>query len=142
MTIITLRKPVKFVLPFSEFDFSFVRSSGPGGQNVNKVNSKAVLRWKISESPALSLEVRTLLLEKLASRISAAGDLIIMSDRFRDQKQNKDDCIEKLIQLVDTALTVQKPRKNTKPTKGSTRRVKEAKTKNSDKKKMRGKVQQ
>lgn len=140
MTIILLSKPKKFTLPYVEFEFTFVRSSGPGGQNVNKVNSKAVLRWKIEDSPSLDVGVRHRLLEKLASRISVDGDLIVMSDRYRDQKQNKDDCIEKLMKLVDDALTVQKARKKTKPTKGSERRVKEAKTKNSDKKKMRGKV--
>lgn len=130
----------KFRLPYAELDFDFVRSSGPGGQNVNKVNSKAVLRWNLSATGCFSPDERARVLAKLGPRLTTEGDLIVTSDRFRDQKQNKDDCIEKLIALVEEALTVPKARRATKPTRSSKRRKLDAKSRAGEKKKLRGKV--
>ena len=136
---LVIRTP-KIPIPLQELDFSYVRSSGPGGQNVNKVNSKAVLRWNLMEStyysPLLFERIRT----RLAARLTKDGDLILMSDRFRDQKQNKDDCIQKLTALLESAVTVPKTRKDTKPTHSSKRRKREAKGQKSEVKKLRGKV--
>lgn len=131
---------MKRSLPYSEFVFSFVRSSGPGGQNVNKVNSKAVLRWNIQQTVCFSPDEHHRILRKLAPRLTNEGDLVVMSDRFRDQKQNKDDCVEKLAALVEEALHIPKARKKTKPTHGSRRRKLEGKTREGEKKKLRGKV--
>lgn len=131
---------VKITVPYHELEFSFVRSSGPGGQNVNKVNSKAVLRWNILGSPSLPILMRTRILTKLASRITADGDLILTSDRFRDQKMNKDDCIEKLAELLEGATHLPKPRKATKPTRSAKRRTLDKKGRDAQKKKLRGRV--
>jgi ribosome-associated protein len=124
-------------VPPDEMDFSFVRSSGPGGQNVNKVNSKAVLRWNALESRALGPEARARLFEKLGSKLTAEGELLVTSDRFRDQGRNREDCIEKLELMLAQALTRPKARKKTKPTYSSKRRKLEAKGHNSEKKRNR-----
>jgi ribosome-associated protein len=130
----------KFHLPYSELEFSFVRSSGPGGQNVNKVNSKAVLRWNLASTGCFRVEDHLRVLTKLQNQLTAEGDLLVTSDRFRDQKQNKDDCVEKLIALIEQALAVPKKRKKTKPTKGSKRRKLESKNRDGEKKKLRVKI--
>ena len=106
-------------IPAAELSVSFARSSGPGGQNVNKVNSKVTLRWNVSESNAVSLEVRTRFLERFSSRINQAGEILISSERYRDQPRNLSDCYEKLRQLVQTTLAPLRKRKKTKPTNAS-----------------------
>ncbi len=127
-------------IPPGELSLSFARSSGPGGQNVNKVNSKAVLRWNIKTSPTLGDELRQLLLEKLHSRINVDGELVIASDRYRDQLRNREDCLEKLRALVASALARPKPRKKTKPSRSSQIKAKKIKRRHSEKKNLRGKV--
>jgi ribosome-associated protein len=117
-----------------------VRSSGPGGQNVNKVNSKAVLRWNLFTTTCFTQEQHLRVLEKLGTRLTTEGDLIVTSDRFRDQKQNKDDCTEKLFEIIEKAIEIPKNRKKTKPTKGSKRRKLDTKNRIGEKKKLRGKV--
>lgn len=109
-------------IPATELSVTFARSSGPGGQNVNKVNSKAILRWKASETDAVSLEVRSRFLQRFASRICQSGDVLISSDKFRDQARNLSDCYEKLRQLIQTTLVPPRKRKNTRPTKASVER--------------------
>jgi ribosome-associated protein len=109
-------------IPFVEFSFSFARSGGPGGQNVNKVNSKAVLRWRVLDSPSLDERVRARFIEQNRHRITEAGDFILTSQRFRDQPRNIDDCHEKLRELLARAVAQPKRRKPTKPTAGSRRR--------------------
>jgi ribosome-associated protein len=109
-------------IPFDEFSFSFARSGGPGGQNVNKVNSKAILRWSVLESPSLDERVRARFIEQNRHRITEAGDFILTSQRFRDQPRNIDDCHEKLRDLLARAVAQPKRRKPTKPTAGSRRR--------------------
>jgi ribosome-associated protein len=103
----------------SEFAWSFVRASGPGGQNVNKVASKAVLRWPVVASSSLPSDVKTRLLIQQRSRLTTEGELVITSQRFRDQERNREDCLAKVRQLVVNALMPPKPRKRTKPTRGS-----------------------
>src|SRR5258705_399384 len=82
-----------FQIPDSEFEFTFARSSGPGGQNVNKVNSKAVLRWSPTVSPSLSEDVRARFLARFASRLTTAGELNLTSQRSRDQSRNSAECL-------------------------------------------------
>lgn len=94
-----------------ELHFSFVRSSGPGGQNVNKVASKAVLRWPVSLSPSIPEHVRTRLRSLCSRRINDRGELVLTSQRYRDQGRNIDDCLEKLRNLVLEAAAVPKRRK-------------------------------
>lgn len=89
-----------------EIDFSFSRSSGPGGQNVNKVSSKATLKWNVEASSALPWKVRRRFLLKFGRRLTVEGVLVLQSDRFRDQKRNKEDCLEKLEKML---RSVEKP---------------------------------
>ena len=127
-------------IPLREIDFSFVRSSGPGGQNVNKVNSKAVLRWNPAQSPSLPLGARIRLLASCQSRLTGEGDLVIMSDRFRDQRRNMEDCLEKLRELILAAALPPKPRKKTKPSRSSERKRREGKKMQSEKKQGRSRI--
>ena len=109
-------------IPDEEFQWTYVRSGGPGGQNVNKVASKAVLRWDVKGSPSLPDEVKVRLCAQQASRITTEGELVLTSQRYRDQERNRQDCLEKLSELVRRALHRPRTRKKTKPS----RRAKEA----------------
>jgi ribosome-associated protein len=109
-------------IPESEFEWAFVRSAGPGGQNVNKVASKAVLRWNVATSLSLPDDVRGRLQVQQRWRMTLAGDLIITSQRYRDQQRNKVDCLEKLRDYIAQAAVVPKPRKKMKPTRASRER--------------------
>jgi ribosome-associated protein len=125
------------MLDATEFEFSFVRASGPGGQNVNKVSSAAELRWDLRKSIHLPVGMR-LRLESLAgSRLTDDGVLIIQARRHRTQEQNRADAVERLIAMAEQALHPPKPRKKTKPTKGSKRRRLEGKKRQGDKKRLR-----
>ncbi len=124
-------------IPLKEFDFTFARSGGPGGQNVNKVNTKAMLRWDITASPSVSAAVRRRFVEKNRRRINGDGEVIITSQRYRDQGRNVADCLAKLRDLLDEATIVPKVRKKTKPTRASKRRRLENKKQNSQKKQSR-----
>ncbi len=113
-------------IPDEQLEWSFARSGGPGGQNVNKVASKATLRWNFSNSTALTAEMKDRLQVKYPSRVTNEGELVITSQKTRDQDRNKQDCLEKLIAIIRSVLVVPKPRKKTKPTKASqARRVAE-----------------
>ena len=106
-------------IPDRELHWSFVRAGGPGGQNVNKVASKAVLRWDVIRSPSLPPAVKARLRSQQRGRITTEGELVLSSQRFRDQEKNRQDCLEKLLGLVRQAATTPKPRKPTRPTRGS-----------------------
>jgi ribosome-associated protein len=109
----------RVLIPEDEFEWSYVRSGGPGGQNVNKVASKAVLRWDLAGSPSLPEEVKVRLRAQQPGRITGAGELILSSQRFRDQERNRQDCLEKLGAMIRQALVVPRPRKKTKPSRGA-----------------------
>ena len=98
----------------NELKFSFSRSSGPGGQYVNKVNTKVELRFDIAKSQAFTDDQKALLLERLSQKLNQDGVLIIVSQSTRSQLKNKTEAIEKLHEIIDMAL---KPEKKRKPTK-------------------------
>jgi ribosome-associated protein len=106
-------------IPDDELEWSFVRASGPGGQNVNKVASKAVLRWNVARSAALSETVKARLRAQQGRRVTSGGDLILTSQRFRDQERNRQDCLGKLSSIVLQAATPAKPRRPTRPTRAA-----------------------
>ena len=122
---------------WNELQINYVRSSGPGGQNVNKVNSKCVLRWNPAQSASLPPDVLQRLQTCLGSKLTTDGDLILTSDRFRDQKRNLDDCVEKLAALIALSAAPPRPRKKTRPTFGSRVRKKNEKKSLSEKKRAR-----
>jgi ribosome-associated protein len=124
-------------VPAAELRFTFVRSSGPGGQNVNKVNSKAVLHWNVAATTSLPAEVKQRFLSRYARRISSEGMLVLASQRFRDQARNEADCVVRLEEMIAAVAKAPKPRRPTQPTAGSRRRRLEEKRAQSARKQLR-----
>lgn len=110
------------VIPEGELSWTFARSGGPGGQNVNKVASKATLRWAMAASELVSPEVKERIRTANPSRVTTEGELLIVSQKYRDQERNREDCVLKLGDVVRAALVVPKVRRPTKPSKSSNRR--------------------
>lgn len=135
----TIRK-LSAALLQPELEFSASRSSGPGGQNVNKVNSKVTLKFDVGNSIVLSEEEKSTLLTKLASRLSTAGVLILTSQDKRSQLQNKEAALAKLDTLLTKAFVKKKARKATKPSKGSVQKRIKKKKQHSEKKQWRQKL--
>lgn len=127
-------------IPGAEIGLSYATSSGPGGQNVNKVASKAVLRWNPGRSAALSPEDRAFALERLGPRLTTDGDLVLSSDRYRDQPRNVEDVLERLRDLLRSALLRPTRRRKTRPTRASRERRLTAKRARSETKRGRGRV--
>ena len=123
-----------------EISFQFSRSGGPGGQNVNKVATKAELRFHVDASQVLREEEKRLLKEKLANQITAEGYLVVVSQSERSQLANKEECVRKFHELVRRALTKQKARKKTKPSFSAVKKRLEAKRRRGEKKSLRGPV--
>lgn len=124
-------------IPRSEFEFTFARSSGPGGQNVNKVNSKAILRWPVAASTSLPEEIRVRLASQQRRRMTREGDLLVVSQRYRDQGRNIEDCLEKLREMLVEAAARPVVRKKAKPTRGMIERRLKQKRELSSKKRER-----
>ena len=125
----------------SEFKFSASRSSGPGGQNVNKVNSKVELRFNVNESELLSENEKFMINLHCRNRINSEGELVITVQTDRSQLKNKAEAIEKLYQLITKALTPRKKRKPSTPTKTSIERRLKLKKESSEKKQLRKKIE-
>jgi ribosome-associated protein len=128
---------VDLQIPLSEIEFSYARSSGPGGQNVNKVNSKVLLRWNLLHSPSVHPEMRARLLARLHAKLNSEGDLLVATDSFRDQIRNREAGLKKLRDLLAAAAVVPKARKKSRPSRSSVKRAKEKKRQHSQKKEMR-----
>lgn len=121
-------------IPHEEFEFTFARSSGPGGQNVNKVNSKATLRWSPRKNISLPPEVIDRFMARYRSRLTTEEELLITSQRYRDQGRNIEDCLEKLRLMVAEVAEAPKVRKARKVSKAAKRRRLESKRHQSAKK--------
>ena len=121
-------------IPEAELAWEYARSGGPGGQNVNKVASKATLRWAAANSIAIPDAAKARLFAAHPGYLTGDGEFLVTSQEYRDQERNRQRCVEKLTAMVLAALTPPKPRKKTKPSKASQRRRLDDKKKQGEKK--------
>src|SRR5688572_6375138 len=129
-------------IPDSDLEVAFVRSAGPGGQNVNKVASAVQLRFSLARNTTLRDDVKERLRALAGHRMTDAGDLLIVSRESRSQEQNRRGAEERLLELVRRALVVPKKRHATKPTRASRERRLDTKARTRKNKKLRGRVRQ
>jgi ribosome-associated protein len=128
----------RFTIADSDLNWSATRSSGPGGQNVNKVNSKVTLRWKPTTQPGFDDAWRHRFESRFATRINREGELVLHSDKTRDQFRNLADARGRLVAMLLECRTPPKSRAPTRPTLGSQKRRMEGKRRVAEKKRMRG----
>lgn len=121
-------------IPAAELGISYARSAGPGGQNVNKVNSKAILRWRVVDSSSLPAAIRQRFLARYASRVTNDGEVVISADEYREQPRNLTACYERLRAMIVSVVTPPRRRVKTRPSRGSVERRIESKQRNSQKK--------
>ena len=132
-----LRITPGITLDDSELEEQFVRASGPGGQNVNKVSTAVQLRFNVFASPSLPWDVRERLIKLAGKRINSAGELMITAQRYRTQAQNRTDAREKLAGLIRAATHKPKPRRKTRPSAAVKRRRLETKRRKGETKRAR-----
>jgi len=125
------------LIPESEYRIDFARSSGPGGQKVNKTSSKAVLHWNVDASSVLSDEEKAIVRERLANRINKEVELVLDSDRLRSQFRNRTDVVDLRNRLINEVLTPQAERIPTRPSRASKERRLDEKKKQAQKKRLR-----
>ena len=128
----------RIVLDERELEETFVRASGPGGQNVNKLSTAVQLRFDVRRSPSLPDDVRARLERLAGSRLTGEGVLIIVAQRHRTQERNREDARERLVDLIRRAAVAPTPRRPTKPTLASKRRRLDSKARRSRVKSLRG----
>jgi ribosome-associated protein len=135
-----IRVTPELAIGADELHQRFVRASGPGGQNVNKVATAVELRFDAAHSPSLPEAVRARLLRLAGRRATRAGVIVIDAQRFRTQEQNRADAIARLVALVRQAAVAPKVRRATKPTRASRERRLESKRRRADTKRLRGRI--
>jgi len=114
-------------VPLEEFEWSYARSGGPGGQNVNKVATKAVLRWDVTHSPNVPDDVKARFIVQNQGKLTTEGMFITSSERTRSQLRNKQDCLDLVAALLLAATKVPRRRKKTRPSRASKERRLQAK---------------
>ncbi len=132
-----LRVGPELFIPADELVFQAARSGGPGGQNVNKVASKVILRYDVRRSRCLTEDQRLLLLERLAGRLTREGELVLHSSQHREQRRNAEAARERMLEILGAALLPRIPRKKTRPGRGAKERRLEGKRTRSAVKRMR-----
>lgn len=130
----------RVVIPAAALEWQFVRSSGPGGQHVNRTSSKAVLRFDAAHSPHLPEDVRSRLVQHERARLTRDGALVITSQRHRDQPRNVADCLAKLSEIVARSLFAPKKRRPTKTPRSVVKKRLEGKRRRSETKRLRGRI--
>jgi ribosome-associated protein len=133
-----IRVNAQIELDEREIQEDFVRASGPGGQNVNKVSTAVQLRFDVARSSSLPDPVRERLVKLAGRRLTQEGVLIIEAERYRSQRRNRDDALERLLALIREACEVDKPRRPTRPTLASKKRRLDSKQRRGETKKLRG----
>jgi ribosome-associated protein len=136
----TIQRKLDAAVLGNEIVFTSSRSSGPGGQNVNKVNSKVTLQFDVRGSSILTQEEKDIITQKLDSRLTRDGILLLTAQDKRSQLQNKESVVEKFDKLLVKTFEKRKKRKPTKPTKGAIQKRIKTKKQLSEKKKWRGRV--
>ena len=132
-----LRITPAIAIDSSELHWRFVRASGPGGQNVNKVATAVLLRFDVVNSPLLPARVKTRLLALAGNRATDAGEILINAQRFRTQHQNRDDARARLVKLIHRATIEPKTRRKTKPSRAQKQRRLDSKHQRSSVKRLR-----
>lgn len=112
----------RVAIPARELALSYAGSSGPGGQHTNRTATKAVLRWNLAASAALDAEAKARVRERLASRLTTGGDLVLTCERHRDQGRNAAEVLDRLARLLRGALARPRPRRPTRPSRGARER--------------------